>query len=140
MSTNKNVRYSKYLRPFLILFDLCIINTLGYYFFNFNEENLYFFSSDTLNNKHFLFLIYSSLLWLISAYSIKFYNVFRFTTVFKILSLLLKQGIIFYLIVFSFVGLFRSINIRSFEVLEYILFSFLAIGAVKILSFYLLEQ
>ena len=140
MSTNKNVRYSRYLRPFLILFDLCIINILGYYFFNFNEENLYFFPSDALNNKHILFLIYSSILWLISTYSIKFYNVFRFTTVFKILSLLLKQGIIFYLIVFSFVGLFRSINIRAFEVLEYILFCFLAIGAVKILSFYLLKK
>jgi putative colanic acid biosynthesis UDP-glucose lipid carrier transferase len=113
---------------------------LGYYCFNFNEDNLYFFSLEALNNKHFLFLIYSSLLWIISTYSIKFYNVYRFTSAFKIQSLLLKQAIIFYLIVFSFVGLFRSINIRAFEVLEYIILCFLAIGTLKLLSFYFLKK
>ena len=61
----KRGRYSWLLRPFLIVFDLFVINVLAFYFFNFNNEKLYFFSSDIFNNKHFLYLIYSIVLWIV---------------------------------------------------------------------------
>ena len=140
MGAPQKVRFSKYVRPFLIIFDLGVINLLSLYFFNFNEENLYFFNSDFLNNKHFLFLIYCSGLWLFSAFTMRYYSVFRYTSEFKILSLSIKQAIAFYLIVFSFVGIFRSISIRALDVLEYILYCFVCIALMKFLSYYILKK
>lgn len=135
----KRGRYSWLLRPFLVLFDIMVINIFAFYIFNFNEEHLYFFSSALLNNKHLLFIVYSSIAWLMSTSVIKFYEVYRYTSVLHIISFITKQFFVFALIVYAFIGVFRSINIPAFTTLTYLIYSFLCIAFVKLISFYVLK-
>ena len=132
-------RYSWVIRPLLIGFDLCVINGFAYSFFNFNQQNLYFFSNELLNNKHFLFLLYSVALWLLSSSVLKFYKVYRYTSPINILTLLIQQFLTFTFIFFAFIGAFRSIDIQAFTTLMYLLYSFACIASVKLISFYVLK-
>ncbi|WP_298532311.1 exopolysaccharide biosynthesis polyprenyl glycosylphosphotransferase [uncultured Algibacter sp.] len=136
----KRGRYSWLLRPALIVYDLLVINFFAFYLLSLNEENLYFFSSEFFNNKNILYVIYSITLWLLSTHLLKFYGVYRYTSFLNILSLLVKQFLAFALIVFAFIGVFRSINLEVFTVLKYVLYSFILIGLVKILSYYALKK
>jgi len=136
----KRGRYSGYLRVFLILFDLSVINIFVLFFFDLNSENLYFFSNDFLNNKHLLFVVYSSLFWLITAFVFNFYEVYRYTSILNILSLITKQLTAFTFITFSFMGLFRSISIEALKVMQYILLSFSLIAFMKIITYYALKS
>ena len=133
-------RFSWLLRPVLIVYDLFVLNFLAFYFLNFNESNLYFFSTKLFNDKHLLFIIYSIILWLLSAFLFKFYNVYRYTSVVNILSLLIKQFLAFSVIVFSFIGIFRSISVQAFVVSNYLCYSLISIGIIKLLSFYILKS
>ena len=132
-------RFSWVLRPFLIIYDLLVINILAYSLLNFNDSRLYFFSSETLNNKHLLYIFYSSFFWLSSTWVLKFYKVYRHTTALKIASLLIKQFLAYTLIAFAFMGVFRSINMEAFVVFKYLVYVFLGIAFMKLLSFYLLK-
>ncbi len=132
-------RFSWILRPILIIYDILIINVFAYYWFDFNAYELYFFPSDLLNNKHLLYVFYSSSLWLLSSYVIKYYNVYRFSSVLNIISLIIKQFLVFTIIVYAFMGLFRSIDIQAFITLNYLTYSLIAISAMKLLSYYALK-
>ena len=136
----KRGRYSWILRPILIIYDLFIINVFAYNLLSFNSQDLYFFSSDIFNNKHLLYLAYSIIFWLLSSYLLKFYNVYRYTSLLNILSLIAKQFIAYGLIIFAFVGVFRSINIQAIDTLNYLLYVFVAISIVKLLSYYILKS
>lgn len=136
----KRGRYSWLLRPMLIVFDIFIINIFAHYLLNFNDQSLYFFSSEIFNNKQILYLIYSIIFWILSTMLLKFYEVYRYTSLLNIISLLGKQLIVFFIGVFAFVGVFRSINLQAFTVLNYILWVFLVISFIKILSFLLLKN
>lgn len=135
----KRGRYSWLLRPVLIVYDLFVINILAFFLLSFNEENLYFFSKAFLNNKHLLYAFYSTALWLLTSFFLKFYKVYRHTSILNIFILLIKQFLAYAIIVFAFIGVFRSINLQAFTVLKYILYSFTAIASIKILSFYILK-
>ena len=100
----KRGRYSWLLRPFLVLFDIFVINIFAFYVFNFNEENLYFFSSALLNNKHLLYIFYSTIAWLISTSLINFYEVYRYTSV--------SMETIYAL--FVYYGNWKSLNDRTY--------------------------
>ena len=136
----KRGRFSWLLRPALIVYDIFIINIFAHYFLSFNEQDLYFFSSDFFNNKQLLYLIYTILFWLISTALLCFYEVYRYTSLLNIISLLVKQFVVFLISVFAFIGIFRSINLEAFTVLSYIIWVFLAISFVKILSFLILKS
>lgn len=135
----KRGRYSWLLRPSLMVLDILVINSLAYYFLNLNQDGLYFFSSDLLNNKNVLFTGYSIFLWLSISFAFKFYHVYRYTSVLNIFVLLLKQFFAFSISVYAFIGVFRSVNVSALITLKYISFSFLIIGFVKLLSFYALK-
>lgn len=136
----KRGRYSWVLRPILMIYDLFIINVFAYKLLSFNSQDLYFFSSDIFNNKHLLYLVYSITFWLLSTYLLKFYNVYRYTSLLNILSLIVKQFITYGIIIFAFEGVFRSINIQAIDTLNYLLYSFLAISILKLLSYYILKS
>jgi len=70
---------------------------------------------------------------------ISFYRVYRYTSVLNILSLLVKQFLIFLFLIYAFIGVFRSINIQAFVTFKYLLSIFIIIGFVKLLSYYLLR-
>lgn len=133
-------RYSYLMRPTLFVYDLFIINWFAVLFLAFNEENLYFFSSSLLNNKYALYAIYSFVFWGASTYFLKFYNVYRYTSVISILSVLFKQFLFYGILVYAFIGFFRSINISAFEVMKYLLYVFFCIGFLKVLSYFVLKR
>ena len=136
----KRGRYSWILRPILIIYDLFVLNFIAYYLLNFNDENLYFFSFKIFNNKNLLYFIYSTILWLVSTYFLKFYKVYRYTSLLNILSLIFKQFFVYGIITFAFEGIFRSINVQAIDTLEYLLYAFGAISVMKLLSYYILKS
>jgi len=132
-------RFSWLLRPFLISYDIAIVNILAYYFLNLGEGEVYFFSNDFFNNKYLIYFVYSTILWLISSFALKFYKVYRYTSFLNILSLLFKQFVVYLIITFAFIGIFRSVNLSAFTTLKYLIVVFLAIGAIKMLSYFILK-
>ncbi|WP_136482655.1 exopolysaccharide biosynthesis polyprenyl glycosylphosphotransferase [Cognatitamlana onchidii] len=133
-------RYSWLLRPLLIGYDIFVVNFFAFKYLNFNDESMYFFSSDLFNDRNLLYAFYSTALWSVSTYFIGFYKVYRYTSAFKVLSLLVKQFIVYTIIVFAFIGVFRSINMPASVTLNYLLYSFLAIGSLKLISYYFLKS
>mgnify|MGYP003666698669 CR=1 FL=1 len=135
----KRGRYSWVLRPFLIAYDLAVVNVFAYYFLPLNEGDLYFFSFEFLNDKTLLYFIYSLVFWLSSTILLKFYKVYRYTSALNIIMLLVKQFLVYSIVGFAFMGVFRSINVSAFVTFKYLMYSFSAIGFVKLLSFYVLK-
>ncbi|WP_188373225.1 exopolysaccharide biosynthesis polyprenyl glycosylphosphotransferase [Winogradskyella haliclonae] len=133
-------RYSWLLRPALIFFDVAIIVSLASYFIDFKTFGLPYWSIGFLKSKATVFVIYASILWLISTYSIKFYNVYRYTTALNILGLLIKQFLMFFVIVFAFIGFYRGIEISKITILKYVVTSISLIGLVKFLMFFSLKR
>lgn len=132
-------RYSWLLKPILICYDIFVINIFAFYLLDINDDNFHFFSSKWLNNKSILLFIYSVLFWIISTRVFNFYKVYRYTSFLNIISLLIKQFIVFGVIAFAFMGVFRSISIPATTTLNYLFWSFVAIGFIKLLCFYILK-
>ena len=78
-----------------ILIDLCVIIILGIKFLDFGTERIFFFDLDILNNKKLLFVLFSASSWLVSTYLMNFYKTDRNSTEFRILTLILKQFLLF---------------------------------------------
>ena len=90
MVAQQTGRYSKYIRPINIVFDLIVITTLSLYFFR------------DLNLPLLYYSIYQTITWVVIALIVKYYEVFRFTTPVEIISKLVKQFSIFLLVVIAF--------------------------------------
>ena len=123
----KRGRYSGFLRPISYIIDLLIINLLAYRFF---EDNIIFIN----------YTVIVSLLWIIIALRSNFYEIYRFTRLTNILTLIGKQGVLFILIVFAFFGVFNNLNRDPLSILNYTLFSLLCITLAKLAVFYLLKK
>lgn len=123
----KRGRYSGYIRPISYAIDLFIINYLAYYFFQ-NRYELLSFS------------IFASVSWIILSLRSNFYAIYRFTHVVKIVSLLLKQGLLYTLIVFAFFGFNNFVQSEPYLVIKYVLVTFLVIAVVKFTIFFLLKR
>jgi putative colanic acid biosynthesis UDP-glucose lipid carrier transferase len=81
-----------------------------------------------------------SLGWvLISVYS-KFYQVYRYTRPVNILSLIIKQAILFLLFVFAFSGFYHEFEIFPRPIVKYTLLCFLFITVFKFTIYYLLQK
>ena len=89
----KQGRYSGYLRPLAYLIDLAIILLFAV---QFKFELL-----DYLN-----YAILISIGWLVLSIKSKFYEIYRFTKVVRIISLSFLQAALFILLVFAFFGFF----------------------------------
>lgn len=126
MSTLK-YGYSGYIRPISYLIDLSIINGLGL---------LYFFK----NINPLEFIVLSSLVWIILSLFSKFYEVYRYTREVAILSLILRQLVLFTLLVFAFSGFFHELEISASSIIKYVLLVFLAISVFKFATYYLLQK
>ena len=121
-----NKKYSIFIRPLIILLDLLLI--LGVV--------VYFSDIEYLNTQ---FLIYSLSSWLFISFYTKYYNVYRYTHVLKLLTLIGSQFFIFLLSFFAYFSIFREgvvVN-KQFQIIISIvsLISFL-----KITSFFLLKK
>ena len=132
-------RYSWLLRPILIAFDISIIIFFASYFIDFKTFGAPYWSIGFLKSKAPVFTIYISISWLISTYSIKFYNVYRYTKAIHIILLLIKQFFLFFVIVFAFLGFYKTLEVNKIAILKYLIFSISLVGLFKLLMYYSLR-
>ena len=123
----KQGRYSGYLRPLAYLIDLAIILLFAV---QFKFELL-----DYLN-----YAILISIGWLVLSIKSKFYEIYRFTKVVRIISLSFLQAALFILLVFAFFGFFEELSRPASRILIYSVKVLVVILAVKLSIFYLLKR
>ncbi|RBW59605.1 undecaprenyl-phosphate glucose phosphotransferase [Tenacibaculum sp. E3R01] len=119
-------RYSKYINSLFLLNDILIINLVVF----------------LINDQQYLqihFLGYASLFWILSSLFTGFYNVYRFTSLFKVLSLIIIQLSIFTLGYFSYFSIFREGEIVNNQA-NVLLTIFLSITIFKFLGIFLLKK
>lgn len=121
-------RYSKYIRPISVAFDMLVITSLCLYFFR--ELNLNFA----------YYLPYQTLVWAIVALFIKFYEVYRFTTPVQIASKILRQGVLFLLVIIAFFPFSKEVIFSGSAIAQFMTASFTLIIIFKYLLFYYLKK
>ncbi len=123
----KTGRYSGYIRPILYVIDLAIVLSMAAVFLSLEDYFLYF-----------AFLI--PLGWVVAAVKTGFYEVYRFTQLTRIFSLIGVQLLLFTLSVFAFFGLFMEAESSPATIAHYILYTFGVITIVKLSVFYFLKK
>ena len=120
-------RYSKYLRPISIIFDLLVVSSFVYLFL---DQSLF---------KVAPILVFSAL-WIISAFITKFYEVYRFTKLIRIISFIFYQLLLFSILVFAFFGVVQSPTPGLSQTLVFLLNTFIIISLFKLTLFYALQS
>jgi len=127
LSLFKHGRYSGYLRPISYIIDLTIINGIAIFYLLKGRDPI-------------VFSAVISVSWiLLSVYS-QFYEVYRYTRPISILSLIVKQFILFLLLTFAFSGLYHELDIYPRPIVKYALLCFLFITIFKFTIYYLLQK
>ncbi len=126
--------YSGYLRPISYAIDLSIINIVAYFYLL--EGKMHFLHGKAV----LVFSIFISIGWiLLSVYS-KFYEVYRYTRPVDIISLVIRQSILFLLYTFAFSGLYHELNIYPRPIVKYTIICFSLITIFKFAIYYLLQK
>jgi len=125
MARKKQGRFSRYIRPITYLIDLYIINFLAI---------KYVFNNEFLQPYWFFILISAS--WIVISIFSRFYNVYRYTPEIRILNLLLIQCLLFLMTIFSVSGIFPFLSISPKQILIFVLYSGVFIGAIKFMIYY----
>ena len=120
-------RYSKYLRPISIIFDLLVVSSFVYLFL---DQSLFKVAP----------IIVFSALWIISAFITKFYEVYRFTKLIRIISFIFYQLLLFSILVFAFFGVVQSPTPVLSQTLVFLLYTFIIISLFKLTLFYALQS
>ena len=120
-------RYSKFLRPISIIFDLLVVSSFVYLFL---DQSLFRVAP---------ILIFSAL-WIISAFITKFYEVYRFTKLIRIISYIFYQLLLFSILVFAFFGAAQSSTPGLSQTLVFLLYTFIIISLFKLTLFYALQS
>jgi putative colanic acid biosynthesis UDP-glucose lipid carrier transferase len=128
MTAAQSSRYSKYIRPISIVFDLLVIAVLGIYFF---EGLVLKFNS---------YIGYLLISWSVIAFLIKFYEVFRFTTPVEIITKIVKQCSLFSLLIIAYYPFTQEVVFSEKAVLLYVLFCTTLVTIFKFLLFYYLKK
>lgn len=118
-------RYSKYLRPITITFDLIVLVIFGIWLLPDSFQATYFY----------LYLAFS---WIVISITTKFYQVYRFTKLIQIAQKIITQYFIFALNIFALNGLF-SLTKQYTLVGYYLLGTAIVIVVAKYLVFWLLK-
>lgn len=118
-------RYSKYLRPITITFDLIVLVIFGIWLLPDSFQATYFY----------LYLAFS---WIVISITTKFYQVYRFTKLIQIAQKIITQYFIFALNIFALNGLF-SLTKQYTVVGYYLLGTAIVIVVAKYLVFWLLK-
>lgn len=123
---HKRGGYSYLIRPILIIIDLFVLVYSSYYFLD-----------SIISNRFYVFL---GIVWLGSAYVLKFYEVYRFTKVITIISLLFRQGIVVLTLIYAYLGVFRIHLFSEKEPLYFIAMVISLVGVSKVISYYALRK
>ena len=119
-------KYSPFITPLIIFWDVVLINLIIYYFLDKEYLNIQFF-------------IYITCFWLSIGHYTKFYNTYRYTHVIKLLTRLISHFFVFSLAFFSYFTIFNEGNIISKQS-NIILFIIFTIIIFKLLSFFILKK
>ena len=128
MRATPSVRYSIFIRPLSIISDLLVISLLAIFLFK------------GLNLNYSVYIGYLLISWGTIAFIIKFYDVFRFTSPVEILTKIVKQGILFSLLIIAFFPFSKEVIFSENALLRYIIFSFILITISKSILFYYLKK
>jgi putative colanic acid biosynthesis UDP-glucose lipid carrier transferase len=121
-------RYSKYIRPFSIFVDLAVISLMGLLFLNISNINLIYL------------IVYEIVGWISISFFTKFYEIYRFTTPPEIISKIVKQGIVFVLVVIAFFPFSKEVVFSGKAIVFFIISSLVLITLSKFLLFYYLKE
>ena len=121
-------RYSKYIRPISVFFDLAVITVFALYFYR------------DLQLDFHIYLLYQVTAWLLIGYIVKFYSIYRFTTPVEILSKLVKQGAIFLLVVIAYFPFSKQSIFSGKAIAICLSVSFAVITLSKTMWFYYLKK
>ncbi|WP_264535690.1 undecaprenyl-phosphate glucose phosphotransferase [Flavobacterium sp. N1736] len=121
-------RYSKYIRPISILIDLAVITAVNFFVFKGLVSNMLFF------------IFYQYIGWGLLAFSIQFYEVYRFTTPIEIASKILRQGILFLLVVIAFFPFSRMTVFRESSIIMFISLVLMLVFIFKFSLFFYLKE
>ena len=128
MTAAQSGRYSKYIRPISIVFDLLVVAFLGLFFFKGLRLNFDFYIG---------YLLVS---WITIAFLIKFYDVYRFTTPVEILTKITKQTVLFSLLIIAFYPFSTDVVFSESALVYYMTSCVLFITIFKFLLFYYLKK
>ena len=123
---NKTGRYSGYIRPFSYLLDLIIVNLFSYLMISKELFSLYF-------------LVFTSFSWIIIAFNVQFYEVYRFTKVVSIVNKIIKQFVLFTISYYAFSGFYLK-DTDSKIILSYTITSLLAVSIAKLSIYFFLRK
>jgi len=119
-------RYSGYLRPFSYLLDLIIINVLA---------SVFLFDSPNVIYYH----LFVSISWIIIAWNVGFYEVYRFTKALEIFGKILNQYVLFTILNFAYLGYFLKFSEPS-RIFKFITLAVILISLAKLFVFYFLKR
>jgi putative colanic acid biosynthesis UDP-glucose lipid carrier transferase len=128
MTGVQSSRYSKYIRPISIVFDLLVVAVLGIYFF---YELILKFNS---------YIGYLLISWSVIAFLTKFYEVFRFTTPVEIITKILKQCSLFSLLIIAYYPFSQEVTFSAKVVLVYVIICTFLVTIFKFLLFFYLKK
>jgi putative colanic acid biosynthesis UDP-glucose lipid carrier transferase len=114
------------IRPLIILLDLLVINVIVYAI----SDNEYL---------NVTFLSYISIFWLAISYYTKFYNVYRYTHITKLFTLLTSQFFVFALAYLSYFSIFKEGEIIENQIKTFSLILGI-VSFFKFFIFYLLKK
>jgi putative colanic acid biosynthesis UDP-glucose lipid carrier transferase len=120
-------RYSWIIRPLLIILDMGVIATGVIFCFTHQVNYTYFLTFELLS-------------WILIAYSLAFYEVYRFTSVLKIGSLLSKQFLLFTVSTFAYFGIFNEQENPFVSTLVFLGMVMLSVTTIKLGTYYLLRK
>src|SRR5690606_18863454 len=71
---------------------------------------------------------------------VEFYKIYRFAKVTYIIKLLFTQFVVFFFLLYAFIGFFKQPIISRLALGEYFIYVFIAISCIKLLSYFLLME
>jgi putative colanic acid biosynthesis UDP-glucose lipid carrier transferase len=93
-----------------------------------------------LNLNCLYYFIYQTIAWAVIAFLINFYAVYRFTTPVEITSKIVKQGILFLLVIIAFFPFSKEVLFSGKAIAYFMVSSFTLITIFKYLLFYYLKK
>jgi len=121
-------KYSKYIRPISILFDVLVLTIFSSLLF------------EKLGVSWWYYYPYQTLTWLIIALIVKYYEVFRFTTPVEIISKIVTQFGIFLLTTIAFFPFAKTTVFSGKSIAFFLTLSFIIIVSFKYFLFYYLKK
>lgn len=128
MVAQQTGRYSKYIRPISITLDLVVITILSLFFLQELNLNLGYY------------ILYQTFAWLFISFIVRFYNIYRFTTPVEIISKLIRQFVIFLLVVIAFFPFAKTTIFSGTAIAIFMTVSFVIIAMFKYFLFFYLKK